>query len=108
MNERTKQRRLSFARNQFEISKMQAMYWCAMATTGAATLRNTSQGREPTPEEKAAGQVMGYREHTDLEKINNALETMQNHIRRMNETNDYIDELLEDKPSHRDEFDIDY
>jgi len=78
-----------------------------MATTGAATLRNTSQGREPTPEEKAAGQVVGFREHTDLEKINNALETMQNHIRRMNETNDYIDDLLGDK-LNRDDLDIDY
>jgi hypothetical protein len=88
------ERRLAYARGQFEIAKMYAMYWQAMATTGIATMRNTAQGREPTPEEKERGIVIGWREHSDQEKIKNALETMQQHISRMTELNDYIDMLM--------------
>lgn len=94
MNEQEKARLLDYARRQFEIAKMYALYWQTMATTGIATLRNTAQGREPTEEEKANGQVIGWREHTDQEKIANALETMKSHINRMSELNDFIAELM--------------
>lgn len=93
MNIEEQERSLSYARGQFEIAKMYALYWHAMATTGIAVLRNTAQGREPTEEEKRNGQVISWREHTDQEKIQNALNTMNRHIQRMNELNDFIAEL---------------
>lgn len=95
MDQKERERRLSYARGQFEIAKAYAAYWQAMATTGAATLRDTAQGREVTEEEKARGEVIGWRPHTDLEKTKNALDTMARHIHRMDELNDVISELME-------------
>lgn len=90
---RNKEQQLSYLRGQLDISKLYAMYWHGMATTGAATLKKTAQGREVTEEEKAQGQVIGWREHTDQEKVARALETMKTHIHRMNDILDEIDEL---------------
>ena len=94
MDPKEKERRLSYARGQFEIAKAHAMYWQAMALTGAATLRDTAQGREVTAEERARGEVIGWRPHTDQEKIKHALDTMNTHIRRMDDLNDAIFELM--------------
>lgn len=95
MDPKERERRLAYVRGQFEIAKAYASYWCAMATTGAATLRKTQQGREPTEEERAKGICIGWRDHTDEEKTKNALDTMARHIHRMDELNDAISELME-------------
>lgn len=96
MDQKEREKRLAYCRGQFEIAKSYVLYWHAMATTGAATLRKTAQGREVTEEERAAGHVIGWREHTDMEKTQHALETMNRHIRRMDELNDAINELMGD------------
>lgn len=94
---RTREQQLEFLRHQFETSKMYAFYWHAMATTGAAKLRNTAQGREPTEEEKAQGIKLPMRPHTDEEKTQDALRMMLTHIHRMNEIAESIDDLLSGK-----------
>ncbi len=96
MDQKEREKRLAYAKGQFEIAKAYAMYWQAMAVTGAAKLRQTQQGREATEEERAKGMVMGYRDHTDEEKTANALQTMTRHIQRMDELNDVINELMGD------------
>lgn len=96
MDQKEREKRLEYAKRQFEIAKTYALYWQAMAVTGACKLRNTQQGREATEEEKAKGMVMGYRDHTPEEKVANALETMARHIHRMDEVNDVISELMGD------------
>lgn len=94
MDPKERERRLSYVRGQFEIAKAYVLYWQAMAMTGVATLRDTAQGREVTEEERAQGHVIGWRKHTDMEKTQNALQTMHTHIRRMDELNDTIHELM--------------
>lgn len=83
---------LAYARNQFEISKMYALYWQAMATTGAAKKRKIQCGREVAPEEKAAGECIGWTDLTPEELVEDALNTMHTHIHRMIEMNDWISE----------------
>lgn len=85
---------LEYLRTQFAVSQSYAAYWGAMATTGAATMRDTAQGREATPEEKAQGITLGFRDHTDQEKISNALQTMHRHIHRMSELSELIAEEM--------------
>lgn len=87
-------KRLAFATGQFEITKLRAMMAFAEATTGVATLRKTQQGREPTEEEKAKGLVIGWRDHSDQEKIKNTLQVMERHIQFMTELNESINILL--------------
>lgn len=81
---------LDLAKRQFEVSKMYALYWQAVAITGAYKFQKTQRGRKVTPEEKAKGEVIGWRDLTDDEKLENTLSTMQNHIRIMSETADFI------------------
>lgn len=90
-------RRIEYAKRQFEISKTYALYWQAMATTGAVTQRDSAQGREPTLEERAQGLVLGFTPDTNERKIQKALDTMQRHIQNMTELNDTIDELTEEE-----------
>lgn len=93
MDPQERQRRIAYAERQFAIHQAHVSYWSAMATTGAAKLRNISQGREPTPEEKEQGIVLPMRQLTDEEKTQQALLTMERHIRFMVDTNDYLDDL---------------
>ncbi len=86
MDHKEREARLSYARNQFEIHKMYAMYWQAMAMTGAATNRNMS---------------VGGVQCTDDEKTRDALETMKRHIHSMAECNDTIDSLIRGNESER-------
>jgi hypothetical protein len=95
MSPKEREQRLAYARGQFEIAKAYVLYWQAMAMTGATTLRDTAQGREPTEEEKAQGITIGWRPHTDMEKVANALQTMERHIRRMDDLNETIYSLME-------------
>lgn len=85
-----KQRCIEHSKRQFILHQTYAMYWQAMATTGACKLRNTAQGRDPTEEEKAAGQTIGWRPHTDEEKVKDALDTMKRHLEHMWECQDFI------------------
>ncbi len=94
MDQKERERRISHATRQFEVHKAYASYWQAMATTGAAKLRNTAQGREPTEEERAAGHCIGWRQKTDDEKVKDALDTSLRHIQHMNECHDTISELM--------------
>lgn len=91
-----KEQRLQYLKNQFEITKLLALRWHAIATTGVATLRDTHKGRSVTEQEKANGEVIGWMPHSDQEKINNALNTMLVHIRRLDEINDLIYDLLKE------------
>ncbi len=59
---------------------LQTHWHIASATTGHATTRNTAQGREATAEEKAAGMSLGWRPHTNEEKIGDALQTAKRHM----------------------------
>lgn len=59
MEQKEREKRLAYARGQFEIAKSYVLYWQAMALTGAATLRNTAQGREVT--RGGEGQWSGHR-----------------------------------------------
>lgn len=74
---------LARCRVQYDMAKLYAQYWMTMAHTGAATLRDTAQGRKPTDEEKANGEVIAWTPHTDLEKTQNALNTSMIHIQRL-------------------------
>lgn len=94
MDQKERERRIDHARRQFEVHKAYASYWQAMATTGAAKLRKTQQGREPTEEERAKGMVIGWRDKSDDEKIKDALDTMSRHIQHMNECHDTISTLM--------------
>lgn len=94
MNQKEREKRLAYARGQFEIAKLRALQWHAMATTGVATLRKLERGREATEEEKAQGLCMGWRSLTDEEKTKEALDTMQRHIEYMSELNDTINGLM--------------
>ena len=79
MDQAEREKRIQYARNRFEVHKAYANYWQAMATTGAATLRDISR----------AGVQL-----TDEEKTKEALATMLRHIHFMDECNDTINELL--------------
>lgn len=94
MDPQERQRRIQHTQRQFELHKMWALYWQTMASTGAATQRNTCQGREPTEEEKARGEVIGWRPLTDPEKIKDALDIMKRHLDYMWEYSDVLDELM--------------
>jgi hypothetical protein len=74
---------LSYQDRQFRIHESYVKYWTAMATTGAAKSRNTQQGREPTEDEKSRGITIGWRDHTEDEKIKSALDTAKRHIQIM-------------------------
>jgi len=97
MDEKERQKRLTYARGQFEITKLRALQWHAMATTGIATLRKLDRGREATEEEKAQGLCMGWRPLTDQEKTKEALDTMQRHIEFMSELNATINSLMSEE-----------
>lgn len=97
MNKEEREKRLVYAKNQFEIAKAYAAYWEAMATTGACKLRKTQQGRQPTEEERAQGLVIGWRDKTDEEKVVDALNTMMRHIHFMSELNDTIHKLMNEQ-----------
>lgn len=97
MSPKERERRLSYARGQFKTAKLRAMLAFAEATTGIATLRKTQQGREPTAEEKERGEIIGWRDHSNEEKIQNALQRMDRHIHFMDEINDSIDGLLSEE-----------
>lgn len=96
MNDKERQKRLEFAKRQFQIHQTYAMYWQAMALTGVATMRDTAQGRPVTEEERARGESIGWTPHTDQEKIKHALDTMKTHIHLMNECNETISGLMEE------------
>lgn len=90
---------LEYIRGQFQIAQMYAMYWHAMAVTGAATWRKISKGREPTDAEKASGMCIGWSELSDQEKAQEALSTMERHIHRMHELNELIHRLESEQES---------
>jgi len=66
-------------------SELYANYWIAQATTGAATSRNLSRGVEGG----------GWRQLTDEEKIQSALDTALNHIHSIEETANNLASLIE-------------
>lgn len=86
---------IEYATRQFEVYKMQALYWQAMAMTGAATMRDLAQGRPATTEERAVGITIGFDELTPEQKVKEALDTMNRFIHLMRECNDTISELKE-------------
>lgn len=77
------QAKLEALRNQFEIHKMYAMMLHAEVVSGAVKERNISRGRQPTPEEAAAGMVIAYTQYSDEEKVKRTLSSMQCHINKM-------------------------
>lgn len=83
--------RIEYGKRQFIIFQTYAMLVQAEIISGAYKLRDTSQGRPVTPEEKARGESIGWRKHTDEEKLQNALNTMKAHIQHMSDANDGID-----------------
>lgn len=89
MNDSEKRRCIAHAERQFQIHQSYALYWQTMAMTGAAKLRAVSRGCEKTPEFPD-----GWRELTDQEKTQEALDTMKRHIHLMAECNDAISELM--------------
>lgn len=89
---------LTRCRVQYDRTKLYAQYWMAMATTGTACLRQTSQGRPVTEEEAAKGEVIGWTPHTDQEKIKRALDTSLVHIRRLESIGEVIIALESDDP----------
>lgn len=86
MTKEERDHRIAYAERQFQIAQMQAMRCHASATTGACKLRQTAQGSE-----------IGWRDHSDEEKVQNELDTMKRHIHRMDEINDTIDFLRRGK-----------
>jgi hypothetical protein len=89
---------LSRCRVQYDQTKLYAQYWMAMATTGAACLRQTSQGRPVTEDEKAKGEVIGWEPHTDQQKIKSALDISMVHIQRLGPLGEVIIALELDDP----------
>lgn len=85
MDARERDKRLSYARNQFEIHKVLVFYWQAIALTS----KNTPEQQENL----AMGETIGFL-LTDKERTDNALKTMKRHIDIMSEINDTIDELM--------------
>jgi len=73
-----------------QLSLQRASWWTAMATTGVATTRDTHRGREVTEEERANGQVIGWRPESDDEKVKNALDTAHRHIEIAQEFSDAL------------------
>jgi hypothetical protein len=73
-----------------------ANYWLAMATTGAAKNRSIKRGREPTEEERARGEIVGWNERTDDEKILDALNTATTHIQNLEKITETIIALEND------------
>ncbi len=65
---------------QAEQAKLLAMLRHGEIVSGGYKLSNRQQGREPTEEEAADGQVIGFRDCTDEEKLQNAIQTMHRHI----------------------------
>jgi hypothetical protein len=93
MDEQERQCRIAYVEKQFAIRQAYVAYWGAMATTGAAKLRDISQGRKPTPEERERGITLPMRPLTDEEKVADALQTMRRQIELMSEDADILDEL---------------
>lgn len=71
--------RIAYAERQFLIAQQYASYHQALATTGAAKLRDVAHG--------------DGKPYTDEEKVKSALNTMLTHIQRMSEINDTISDL---------------
>lgn len=84
--------RIEYGKRQFTIFQTYAMLVQAEIISGAYKFRDTAQGRPVTPEEKARGESIGWRKHTDEEKLQNAINTMKAHIQHMSDANDNIDE----------------
>ncbi len=88
--------RIERVRHQMECSKLYAQLWIARATTGEATQRDIKRGREPTPEERAKGEVIGWNPLTDQEKIADALNTATAHVDNYRKAGEVLCALLED------------
>ena len=65
---------------QAEQAKLLAMLRHGELVSGAYKLRGLKRGCEPTDEEKADGQVIGFRDMTDEEKLQDTVDTMHRHI----------------------------
>jgi hypothetical protein len=83
---------MNYQERQYLFHHAEVLYWHVMATTGKATERQLSRGREPTEEEKSKGMVIGWEPLTDKEKIDEALKTMQRHLDMMRELGDKMSE----------------
>lgn len=93
MSKEERAHRIAFSERQFEVFKMRALRAQAIVLTGAYKMRESSQGREPTSEEKERGVVIGWTAHTEEQKLKIALDTMNNFIHLMDECNESIDTL---------------
>lgn len=60
-------------------------------------MRKLEQGREVTPEEKAEGHCIGFRDMTPEEKTFEALQAMKRHIQSMVECNDALSQLRQEE-----------
>lgn len=89
---------LTRCRVQYDTTKLYAQHWMAMATSGAACFKQTYRGCEATEEEKSEGKVMGWRPHTDQEKIQDAMDTSLIHIQRLAKIGEVIIALELDDP----------
>lgn len=83
--------RIEYGKRQFVIFQTYAMLVQAEIISGAYKLRDTAQGRKVTPEEEARGEIIGWRKHTDEEKLQHTINTMKAHIQHMSDANDSID-----------------
>ena len=91
-----RENKIVYVQGQMEVAKMYANYWCAMATTGSVKRRDLGRGREPTDEERAKGEIIGWTQVSDEEKTADALRIMKIHIQRYSDLNDLLHSLLHD------------
>lgn len=77
--------RMVYCNAQLQQKILYAQYWMAMATTGAATQRNMTQGWEA-------------RKMTDMEKTQDALDTALRHIRQVEHLGACLAALTVDDP----------
>lgn len=96
MNIHDRNAKLTRLRCQYDMTKLFAEHWIAMATTGAAKLADTKKGREPTEEERSQGYVIGWEPLSDEEKIKKALDISLTHIHRLQELTRVIVALQKD------------
>lgn len=89
---------LEWARMEFQRAITYAQYWTAEASTGYTLKRDIKRGREPTPEEREKGQVIGWTPLTDQEKIEQAMNTAKRHIDRALWLQDIVLSYLNDNP----------
>jgi hypothetical protein len=90
--------KLEYCRFQLQEVQAHITFWQTKILSGAYKLDTTKRGREPSEEERAKGEVIGWRDLTDEEKLQGCMGTLHTHVKWVRILGEVYHALLFDEP----------